>query len=61
MGGPDQLFRVGPLHAFETGVKTIRLLVQRAALGRDGSFTAFQIPFPMRLTFLMDCHNIAPF
>ena len=61
MGRADKLFRVSPFNAFKAGIKTIRLLVKRAAFRRDGAFTAFQIPFPMRLTFLMNCYRFTPF
>jgi hypothetical protein len=56
MGRAYQLFRVGSRRALETGVETVGLLLQRPALGGDGTFTAFDIAFPMGLTFLMNRH-----
>lgn len=56
----NQFFRVGSFFAFKTRVKSIRLLVQHAALSRYCSLPAFDIAFPMCLTFLMDCHCCSP-
>lgn len=55
-----QFFRVGSFFAFKTRVKSIRLLVQHAALSRYCSLPAFDIAFPVCLTFLMDCHCCSP-
>ncbi|CSP62319.1 Uncharacterised protein [Shigella sonnei] len=56
----NQFFRVGSFFAFKTRVKSIRLLVQHATLGGYCSLPAFDIAFPVCLTFLMDCHCCSP-
>ena len=46
MGRANQLFGVGAVFAFETGVKAVGLVADHAGLGGDMAFALFEVACP---------------